>query len=1558
MIDPRFVRSSFIGIAFLLFAMASAAEAQTQAGTRTVVDLNGTWETRPNQGLIFNFPPAQDGWKPETVPQAQSSLIKPSEISWSVKPVAESKKAGLTDFASKTNISAWYRRKFSMPAKAEGKTASLIFDCMLTKSVVWLNGVKLGECIFGIAPTSYDIGDQVRWGGENELVIGLAGPEALVDLTNELFVGQYSHYYAGIQGDVRVEIKSCVHVDDVYVKTSVAQKRIEAEMTLVNSGRAAATVVPTCFIERYIDRHPCLAIMGEPVTLAAGETKTVSVARDWANPVLWSPETPFLYVASCRLASQKGAALDEINQRFGFREFTVKGRQFLLNGKPITLFRGEAGSYANETYQQVYGSEDPGHGGSLKQLAGRSYNNYRIWGNSPLVPQLGDEIGVTVAPTLAHFGPSGFPLDPAKRQLWLPNLKEHLRKVVKNLRNHPSIVIWNMANETYWGDVPTNPDMKAVCKELVETVRSVDPLRPLDGDAEVGWDGLLDVVSLHCYTVEGGLSKQYANSGVVVPNDLYWIKDKANVRSRAEFDWDKPLSIGEYAMTPKTPDGYSGYGGEESYNWVKESMHCRGSETAVNVSLMTKVSDIYRVQGVACLGPWTFDGTDVIPRFAIHPLDFHPNLQGGKMAVRKVVVFYESDTGLGNPRLQCFLTVAGRNVWETNIPLVLKRGANVVDVPITPPMVDRTAKAELTLRLRYDRNGSIPEKTRHSETVFIMPEASLSDVDAAKIALLDPVGKTAKALAQISLNLKPLATLDSAALSGKKVLLVAGDAPLAPAKAELLDFAAKGGSVVFLQRDDAENLGAGFPELDRRHVASRVWKRSHSHPALDGLDDGQLSYWRPDNLVGKLNYSKPNDGDCKVLLDAGGLRGMEWTPLCETAYGDGHLVFSQLSLVDRLGVEPVAGDILSRLVRYGLAVTPDRTRQMRLLEQGNAKLEETLGLCRIVCSKGLAGDGPVLWDASYKASADELSALKTYLAAGGKVWLHGFTPETVGAVAPLLPFKPELAAIDPKLTTAVRMSDSSLMDNLSSADFMWANLNLWDRGGFLGGSVPTAKLGSHILRLPAVDAGEPLVEPGLLVAIPTGKGQVLFDTLAWETACATEGERVTRIVSALAMNLGAKIAKPQGDAYDYFPVDLAKFANMGYVDEVAEDGQGGGLDQGPFDLCFFLTNHTERVNGTGEPVAAEPFPENTRFFGVPFQLTAPKKNDGKAMIALRATDRALKLPDKVVGVPVGRKADKLWFIHAANYVPAKGTVIGKYLVHYEDGTVVEFPLRSGIEINDWSVPVKPEKARICWTGNNRVASSVGLFLAEWSNPFPARSIQSIDIVGALTGAQLGVVGIAGGVKKAAAIAPLSRWDFSEFKDGKVADSVGGIILSLEKPKDAPDPVAVELNGEAALKIDGQCFEGDLGKVAFDPDKPFTTKMFFSLVALPEGAPKNYGLFESSPFRIGVDAKSMTFWLEYPRVVGKGTILRGKTSLELGKAYEVEIVFDASGAKLYLNGKLEAMRSGAMTPPFKGGFSVGKNSGSGNLSGVLRSVELLQNKTGSSKNDSAEGATKR
>jgi len=713
-----------------------------------------------------------------------------------------------------------------------------------------------------------------------------------------------------------------------------------------------------------------------------------------------------------------------------------------------------------------------------------------------------------------------------------------------------------------------------------------------------------------------------------------------------------------------------------------------------------------------------------------------------------MVIFYESDNSMPESRIESLLVVDGMTVWQQVVPVSVKRGVNLYDVAISAPPVTKTVKAELIVRLKCSRSGFNPIRMQHEETVYLMPRTSLATLPADTIALLDNTGQSAKALASVHLQLSPLKTLTPEALAGKKLLIVAGDYSYNNDVETIQGFVRNGGNVIFLQRTQPDLFGQGYPEIDTRHAASRVWKRTFDSPILDGIENGQLSYWRPDNLVSKRSFVKPFDGDNSVLLDSGGQRGMEWTPLCETSLGKGAMLFSQLSLLDRLDVEPASGAILAKMITYGLQATVKETRTLRVLSQGNEKLETLLTTCRIVYTRGLAGDGPVLWDASYKLSGAEEAQLVAYLNGGGTVWLHGFTPDTSAATEKLLSFTPELKPIDPTIQTAVRTVDSPLVNNISSGDLKWAVISLWDRGGYFGGAKPTAKLGDFYLNLPNLNAGKHLVEPGLLTAIPVGKGTVLFDTFNWEGAFATEAERVTRVVSALAINVGAGIKKLETMPYDYFPISLAQSANMGYVDEVAEDGQGGWFDMGREDLCYFLTNHTEQLGVDGAALAAEPFPEHTRFMGVPFTLVDPKKNNNKTLVVLGSKTHGMKLPAEIKGIPVNHTADALWFIQAASYVPKqKGVTIARYVIHFADGGTVNIPVRSGIEVNDWSDPLKPEKAVICWTGNNRVAANKGLYLAKWENPTPAKTITSIDVIGNLTDAQLAVVGIAGGVKK-------------------------------------------------------------------------------------------------------------------------------------------------------------------------------------------------------------------
>ena len=406
---------------------------------------------------------------------------------------------------------------------------------------------------------------------------------------------------------------------------------------------------------------------------------------------------------------------------------------------------------------------------------------------------------------------------------------------------------------------------------------------------------------------------------------------------------------------------------------------------------------------------------------------------------------------------------------------------------------------------------------------------------------------------------------------------------------------------------------------------------------------------------------------------------------------------------------------------------------------------------------------------------------------------------------------------------------------------------------------------------------------------------------------------------------------------------------MGYVDEVAQDGKGGWLDMGTDDLCFFLINHTGLDNGVGMPVSVPPFPEKSYFSGIPFNLTAPKKNNGKAMISLRSKNRALKLPASAKNIAVNKKADTFSFIHAANYVPSqRGVTIANYILKYEDGTSATLPVRSWIEIGDWFAPKKIEQGRICWTGSNRTAPVVGVYLTTWDNPHPNKVVKSIDIIGALTNAQIGVIGITGSreVKEGGQEAR-AHWDFTQFDNGVVEDSAGMCLVEL-RGSDQETPQVVQVSGEKALLFDGAShFSNDITNLeAFDQAKPFTIKMGISLDALPVAHNKLYGLFENmhygkKGFRSLVDRKGrvgVALFYENQRP----KYIRGKTEMEIGRFYNVEVSFDNDMARLFINGKLDSMiKAGLPTPRKEGHFNIGKGSGMGVFKGKIQYASIYQ-----------------
>ena len=135
--------------------------------------------------------------------------------------------------------------------------------------------------------------------------------------------------------------------------------------------------------------------------------------------------------------------------------------------------------------------------------------------------------------------------------------------------------------------------------------------------------------------------------------------------------------------------------------------------------------------------------------------------------------------------------------------------------------------------------------------------------------------------------------------------------------------------------------------------------------------------------------------------------------------------------------------------------------------------------------------------------------------------------------------------------------------------------------------------------------------------------------------------------------------------------------------------------------------------------------------GIKFQV-------GPGLIQLGST-MLDSLPEKVEDIVLDRKVAKLHFLHATCFGGgpnqqgsegwvADGTLIGKYLVHYDDDTQAEIPIVFGEDVRDWwyvDGEAEPSRGKVVWKGDNEYAKRIGAICGCTSPtgpiPSPTRS---------------------------------------------------------------------------------------------------------------------------------------------------------------------------------------------------------------------------------------------
>ena len=356
---------------------------------------------------------------------------------------------------------AWYYHTFALDASWLGRRAALQFDAVNYHATVWVNGELAGEHEGGYTPFSLDVSPLIR-DGENLVAVRVVDPKQPEGFgefhPKELPIAKETGYwsFAGIYGSVRLESTPVEFLSDLFVKPDINRERIVVDVT--------AACGP--------DRRVRLSVPGTPFSVEGAPGR---LTLDVPGCKQWSPEHPRLHTLRGELLDGSGVA-DTFSVRFGLREFTVKDNRFHLNARPIfikgVLYQPDyARSLAAPESVELARRE-------IEQVREAGFNMMRlhIRPASPVTLDLCDELGM-----LCYAEPSiGWIRNSAHM---LRRCGASVREMILRDRNHPSVVIWGMLNETGNADYVTNGGAQTIKGELCKLARSLDPTRVVIDDA-------------------------------------------------------------------------------------------------------------------------------------------------------------------------------------------------------------------------------------------------------------------------------------------------------------------------------------------------------------------------------------------------------------------------------------------------------------------------------------------------------------------------------------------------------------------------------------------------------------------------------------------------------------------------------------------------------------------------------------------------------------------------------------------------------------------------------------------------------------------------------------------------------------------------------------------------------------------------------------------------------------------------------------------------------------------------------------------------------------------
>jgi beta-galactosidase/beta-glucuronidase len=440
---------------------------------------------------------------------------------------------------------------------------------------VWVNGQPVGYSQGAHLPSEFNLTPYLM-PAENTLAV-----QVMQWSDGSYLEDQDMWRLSGIFRDVYLVARAGVCLRDVRLHTLLdddcPDARLDVHAALKNYTGAAS--VPGRVTARLLDAAGSLACehdFGQPGELAPGEEKLLSAALPVAAPRLWSAEDPYLYTLLLSLAVSE-AQVEVVRFAVGFRQVAVRDGVFLFNGAPVKL----QGVNRHESHPEL------GHAVSyesmLQDILLMKQNNLNTvrtahYPHDPRWLDLCDRYGLYVIDE-ADVECHGFQVLGNLNQLsddpeWEAAYVDRVVRMVERDKNHPSVIIWSLGNESGYG---------ANHRAMAAWAHANDPTRPVHYEGATGWGnregkpnlGVVDIVSVMYPLVDDVLQQgrrtddprpyfmcEYAHAMGNGPGNLkeYWDLIWAHPRLMGGCVWE----WADHGLRQVTPAGveWFAYGGD------------------------------------------------------------------------------------------------------------------------------------------------------------------------------------------------------------------------------------------------------------------------------------------------------------------------------------------------------------------------------------------------------------------------------------------------------------------------------------------------------------------------------------------------------------------------------------------------------------------------------------------------------------------------------------------------------------------------------------------------------------------------------------------------------------------------------------------------------------------------------------------------------------------------------------------------------------------------------------------------------------------------------------